>query len=167
MSTQTTYRRQLAAYALSRSTAPVTAAELADVMIELAQAEGHPKAAWRSLNAMAVVHMMRAAEKDGAVERAEPRRNSANARSEPTFMWVGGTVQMPVAPEEETAGPPPLTLTPPDPVEETPFDAMSREQLLAVAKAQNEMLEFVADFTTSMREVRIRISRQLAQAGLA
>jgi hypothetical protein len=168
----TDYRRQLVLYAL-RATRAIDAAsartssELADVMIGLAQAEGHSEACWRGIAPAHAAGHLRQLEVEGIVQRGPSRANSRAGRQDPSWFVVdpSAATAMPTPPSADDP-PADFDLTPPDPPPATPYDDMTREQLAELLAVQDEVLAEVGEFMTRMREVSKRGRERLAKADL-
>lgn len=174
MSVSPEYRRQLTEAALAHLGTAATASDVADAMVGLAEAEGAGHTV-RNVTAQSVAHTLRAMERDGSAIVAGLRRNTRSGRDEPTWLATTGTNHLvPEAPADVEVPPPPLKLTPPTPREETPYDDMTREQLVLLLTTQDEMvlvaaeaLKAITDVSAKMREARTRAVKRLAAAGLA
>ncbi len=183
--TMTDYRRALVLYVLSRLQRDATSHEVAEAMIGAAQAEGHPEACWRGITPASAAAHLRQFECDHAISRGEGRPNRRNGKPDPTWRANAGTAPtMPPPPEGDDvdvpvaarAGEPqpleltPLELPPPEPVEASPYDDMTRDELIATCIAQDEVLQALqrADRVkdATIRSAIGRMKARLADAGL-
>lgn len=91
-----TYLRDLALYALNNETGPVTAADLSEVMLSLAQNEGLLPSVCSETNPAAVAGCLRALENAGQAKRQGERKSGRHGRAEPTWVIAGERLKLPL-----------------------------------------------------------------------
>lgn len=152
------YHRKLALACLSRASNPMTAAELAEYMSGAAQAEGHPKACWRAITGPMVAGVLRTLQAQGEVT-CTPVFHTRHARE--VSVWTvttqsGDDRSFPLPPDDE--------MPEADPVK-TPYDHLSREQLVALLEIHDDLGGLVAKFQQELSEFTAKARQRLALVG--
>ena len=151
------YHRDLALACLSRSPGPMTAAELAEVMGTLAQEEGHPRACWRSITGPMVAGIMKTLLAAGEVS-STPSFHARHGRD--VALWAKaqpGTWPFPLPPEDDEPEEAPAPAS--------PYDHLSREQLVALLGVHDELSALVARFQQELSEFTAGARTRLAAVG--
>lgn len=169
------YRRGLALYALAHAKSPMTAAETAAAMGELAMGEGHPPACWSNLDAPTVLGILRSLENAGLVIQSdERRRDTRNGRPAPTWDFVGTAAARKAVsmPEPPPKGAPRRALDQ-APASGGDYHDLTRPQLYALLEVGDLALQELArmqqeGLQTLQRasEFNGRIRQKLVSAGL-
>lgn len=164
------YHRDLAIYCLagpSRDCPAMTAGELCEQMQVMAEHEGHPKACYAGIRPGAVAGILTALERQAMARREGERHNGRHGRTEP--LWVlsrDPNQSMPDAPHEE---PSPLAAAPAWKAPSTnsyDYSDMDREQLVAVATAQDLLLVALSHPLGKLEAARAQAREILRAAGL-
>lgn len=163
------YRRGLALFAVAHGKEPMTAAEIAEAMGELAMNDGHPKACWSGLDAPAVVGILRSLENAGLVEQAPETKRHRAGRQAPTWRYSLGAaaakkVQMPEPPPRDAAPSPATRALHAE--DESPYSGMTRQQLYAVLEVSDLYVAQCAQFMQQVNATNSRARRILADVGL-
>ncbi|MEF3081888.1 hypothetical protein V3391_06635 [Luteimonas sp. SMYT11W] len=90
------YRRELAVYCMTRTAAPVTAAELAETMESVAHSEGHPKACYAQLTGVEANGILVSLRRAGAVRIIDTVRDSAQGRDVNKWVAADGAERAPL-----------------------------------------------------------------------
>lgn len=159
------YHRQLALACLHRvpdSAEAPSAAEVAEHMVALAQAEGHPKRCWAILASANVSGILRSLKGEGKVEKVTGRLNARNGRHEPGWAIYG--VRNPTAPP-----PSPPDGSRPEPVpteEETLYDSLTKTQLCELLRIHDKVAGACHRFMRDIQEINEDARGRLARVGL-
>lgn len=163
------YRRGLALYVVAHGAEPLTAAEIAEAMGEMAMSEGHPPACWASLDGPAVLGILRALENSGLVEQGTATKRHRAGREAPTWRYSLGAVaakkvQLPDPPQPNLAE---LSARAQRaPADDSPYSGMTRQQLYAVLEVSDLYVAQCAQFMQQVHATNSRARRILAAAGL-
>jgi hypothetical protein len=156
-----TYHRELAMACLHRAPQPMTAAELAEFMGQVAMMEGHAPACFKSISASRVAGIMRTLQGDAQV-LSQSKYDSSEGRDVPYWEMASRdkSYPFPFPPDEGEE--------PPEPAKSTsPYDHLSREQLIALLGIHDDIATAVARFKTELDELAANTRQRLAVAGVA
>lgn len=162
------YHRELALYCLQSSDQPLTSGECAELMQTTALGAMHEDLCWKRIDAGKVAGTLKALVNSGQALKATPLHNGRQGR--PQERWVqnhaSARVAIPECPAEESAVPPaanPQTLS--ASVGTDPYQHLTRQQLLAVVRIQDEACDIAARFMRELDAWKDRARVSLASAG--
>lgn len=168
-----TYFRELALAALHRYNTGLTADELAEFMVVLAQGDGHDRALWGQVNPSSVAGYLRALENDArAMKLPESRQDSRHGRAQPVWTHTGSRVPsypMPsgFAIDAGERAPAPAAL----PritglVHEYVDGELSVPQAQALLSYGDDLMESISRFMQDLQRVNERARARLADVGI-
>lgn len=165
------YHRALALYCLQLAGKAQTTGDLAELMQTVALAELHTAECWKRIDAAKVSGTLKSLTVAGLTKKAEPVRNGRQGRDQERWELVipEQALQHPVYPLPDCPAdeePPPPRSHPqqlqaammaPD-----PYAHLSREQLLALVSAQDDLADIINRFTDELGGWKRRTRSALA-----
>lgn len=147
---------QLLLAALARASEPLTSEDLVDEAVGLALSNGWQTEDLEGLTRPSVSARLRSMENLGLL-KVMLERTDSNRRKIPAYSLT--------ADESEAQHPIPSA---PNPLAEpvSPYEDMTRAQILTLLEVHDEYLGVMARMMSEMREINLRARRRLAQAGL-
>lgn len=164
------YHRELALYCLQSSDQPLTSGECAELMQTTALNAMHDDLCWKRIDAGKVAGTLKALANAGHALKAAPVRNGRLGRDQERWQQnhESARAALPECPAEAQAHAPapascPQNLSPA--LGSDPYQHLTREQLLAVVRIQDEVCEIAARFTLELEAWKNRARVSLAAAG--
>lgn len=165
------YHRGMMLACLARS-GPATAGDLADHVAATAEVEEHPRAVWEGLNPHAVLGHLRTLSGEGLVIQVGTKKNARHGRDEPCWALSEKTRTLPAVPLAPAVKRPPQATVAWSsgiaevPAPASPYDHLSREQLLALLQVHDNLAAAMARFRGELDTIASSARERLAGMGL-